>query len=466
VLEMTESLLDSTKFTDTGFKLLDEQVQAAMTRYQVPGVAVGIAYGDEEYVAGYGVTSVENPLLVTPDTLFQIGSTTKTLTATAIMRLVEMGKVELDAPVRRYLPDLALKDPATAETVTVKHLLTHTAGWMGDFFAETGWGDDALAQFVAKMAGVNQLTPVGEYWSYNNASFSLAGRVIEAVTGKPYEVSLKELLLDPLQMKNSFFFANEVITYPVAIGHRKEESGPVINRVWALPRSANPAGGLCTTVKDQLRYARFHMGDGTAPNGTQLLRPETLALMHTPVTSAGGDEQIALSWFIAKVGDIEVHKHGGSTFGQISAFMLAPAHKFAIVVVTNLDEGGLLNEAVTDWAFEYFLGAKRIAPPTLTVPAEQLAPYVGDYNAGLSSLELALPEAGETLIATFKYHTGGLFEKDPPPIPNIRFAFYGPDKVIGLDEPFKDMKGEFIRAKEGQIGWFRFGGRMATRQNS
>ena len=463
---MAESLLDSSKFTDTGFKLLDEQIQAAMERYGVPGVAVGIAYGDEEYLAGYGVTSVENPLPVTPDTLFQIGSTTKTMTATAIMRLVDMGKLELDAPVRQYLPDLALKDPATAEKVTVKHLLTHTAGWLGDFFAETGWGEDALARYVAKMADVTQLTPVGEYWSYNNASFSLAGRIIEAVTGKPYEVSLKELLLDPLEMKNSFFFAHEVISYRVAIGHRKEETGPVVNRVWALPRSANPAGGLCTTVKDQLRYARFQMGDGTAPDGTQHLKPETLALMHTPVTSAGGDEQIALSWFVAKVGDIEVHKHGGSTFGQISAFIMVPAQKFAIVVVTNYDDGALLNEAVTNWALEHFLGAKKTEPEAITIPVEQLAPYLGNYDAGMTSVELIIPEAGENLIGTFNYHTGGLFEKDPPPIPNIRFAFYGPDKVSALDEPFKDMKGEFLRDKEGQIGWFRFGGRMATRQNN
>ena len=126
------------------------------------------------------------------------------MTATAIMRLVDMGKMELVDPVRQYLPDLALKDLATAEKVTIKHLLIHTASWLGDFFAETGLGEDALARYVAKMAEVNQLTPVGEYWSYNNASFSLAGRVIEAVTGKSYEVSLKELLLDPLEMKILF----------------------------------------------------------------------------------------------------------------------------------------------------------------------------------------------------------------------------------------------------------------------
>jgi CubicO group peptidase (beta-lactamase class C family) len=466
VLVMAGTLLDLSKFTETDFKLLDEQVQAAMERYGIPGVAVGIAYGDQEYLAGYGVTSVENPLPVTPDTLFQIGSTTKTMTATAIMRLVDMGKIELDAPVRRYLPDLALKDPATAETVTVKHLLTHTAGWLGDFFAETGWGEDALAQYVARMADISQVTPVGEHWSYNNASFSLAGRVIEAVTGKPYEVSLKELLLDPLEMKNSFFFAHEVIAYRVAIGHRKEESGPTVIRQWALPRSANPAGGVCTTIKDQLRYARFHMGDGTTPDGTQLLKPESMTLMHTPVTSAGGDDQIALSWFIAKVGEVEVHRHGGSTFGQNSAFVLAPDQKFAIVVVTNSDEGSQLHEAVTNWVFEHFLEAKKTEPETISLPAEQLAAYAGNYSAVLTSVELAAAENGETLVGTFRVHTDGFFEKDPPPIPGIRFAFYGEDKVISLDEPFKAMKGEFIRNKEGKITWFRFGGRMSTRQGS
>ncbi len=204
---MSTTLLDLSKFTEADFKLLDQQVQAAMERLGVPGVSIGLVYGDKEYVAGYGVTSVENPLPVTPDTFFQIGSTTKTMTATAIMRLVDLGQLELDAPVRRYIPDLTLKDENVAANVTVKHLLTHTAGWTGDYFQDTGTGDDALEKYVTKMAEAAQLSPLGELWSYNNAAFNLAGRVIEAVTGKSYETSLKELLLDPLGMTHSFFFA-------------------------------------------------------------------------------------------------------------------------------------------------------------------------------------------------------------------------------------------------------------------
>lgn len=460
---MAETLLDLSKFTEADFKLFDEQVKASMERHGVPGVSVGIAYGDKEYVAGYGVTNLENPLPVTPDTLFQIGSTTKTMTATIVMRLVDQGKIDLDAPVRTYLPDLALKDPEAAEKVTVKNLITHTAGWIGDFFAETGLGDDALDLFVKRLVEAGQVTPPGKFWSYNNAAFSLAGRVVEAVTGKSYEESLKELLLDPLEMKNSFFFAHDVISYRVAIGHRKEGENVVVGRKWALPRSANPAGGVCTSVKDQLKYARFHMGDGKAPDGTQLLKPETLALMQTPTFPAGGDEEIGLSWFIYKVGDVRAVKHGGSTFGQQSAFIMVPDRQFALAITTNLDEGTMLNDEVTDWAFEHFFGAKNPEPEHVTFSGEELAAYKGKYDALLSDIDVVQKDEG--LEGTFNYHTNGLFEVDPPPIPGIQFAFYGPDKIVTLNGPYKGLKGEFVRDSDGKVNWFRFGGRMATRQN-
>ncbi|MBN9391887.1 MAG: beta-lactamase family protein [Chloroflexi bacterium] len=466
---MADSLLDLSKFTDEDFKLLDEKVRSAMEYYGIPGVALGIGYGDKEYLAGYGVTNVENPLPVTPDTLFQIGSTTKTMTTTALMRLVEMGKVDLDAPLRRYLPDLTLKDAEAAEKVTVKNVITHTAGWVGDFFADTGMGDDALEKFVQKLAGVEQVTPPGKFWSYNNAAFSVAGRVIEVVTGKPYETSLKELLLTPLGMENSFFFANEVISYRVASGHRRGENGPEVNRKWELPRSSNPAGGICTTVKDQLKYARFHMGDGKASDGTQLLSPETLALMKTPVVPAGSDENMGLSWFSGKVGNVLRVRHGGGTFGQLSAFEMVPDRQFAFALVTNSDVStgvsGQLYEDVTDWVFEHFLGAKNAPAEVQPIPADALPEYVGNYNALISSINMAISESGE-LEGEFVYHTNGLFEVDPPPIPGVKFGFLGKDVVLTQSGPFKDVKGQFIRNEEGKIGWFRFGGRMAVRRNS
>src|SRR3954451_21833951 len=190
-----------------------------MDETQTPGVAVGLLHEREERVAGFGMTSTENPLEVTPDTLFQVGSITKTFTGTAAMRLVERGDLDLDAPVRTYVTDLKLSNEDVAGRVTMRHLLTHTGGWIGDYFDDFGTGDDALEKIVRNMEGLPQLTPLGEVWHYNNAGFYLAGRVIESVLGRPYEMAAKELVLGPLGMKMSFFFANDVITYRVAIGH-------------------------------------------------------------------------------------------------------------------------------------------------------------------------------------------------------------------------------------------------------
>src|SRR5215831_1350077 len=132
--------------------MLGEFVEATATKFGIPGVAVGVWADGREVYACHGVTSVDNPLPVDRDTLFALGSVTKTYTATALMRLVAEGRVELDAPVRRYVPELRLKDEQAAASVAVLNLLNHTAGLDWGLFVDTGEGDDALAGQVAKMA--------------------------------------------------------------------------------------------------------------------------------------------------------------------------------------------------------------------------------------------------------------------------------------------------------------------------
>ncbi len=118
--------------------------------------------GGREYATGFGVANVDHPLPVTPDTLFQIGSTTKTYTATAIMRQVEQGMLDLEAPVRTYLPNFRVADRGVFEAVRLRHLVTHTAGWYDNLAAETGDGDDAVARIVDRMAELPQVAPLGE----------------------------------------------------------------------------------------------------------------------------------------------------------------------------------------------------------------------------------------------------------------------------------------------------------------
>src|SRR6185295_4179675 len=132
--------------------MLSDFVEATATKFAIPGVAVGVWVDGQEVYACHGVTSVDNPLPVDRDTLYVLGSVTKTYTATALMRLVAEGRVELEAPVRRYVPELVLADERAAAEVTVLNLLNHTSGLGWDLLIDTGEGDDALAVFVAKLA--------------------------------------------------------------------------------------------------------------------------------------------------------------------------------------------------------------------------------------------------------------------------------------------------------------------------
>src|SRR3954467_3679442 len=184
--------------------VLQEKLTELAEALEVPGVAVGVLIDGEEHYAFHGVTSIENPLTVDENTLFQFGSTGKTFTATAMMRLVEQGKVDLDAPVRTYVPELRLKDEEVAQQVTVRQLFNHTAGWEGDLMDNTGDGDDALAKYVERMSKLEQVAPLGSTVSYNNASLSLAGRVIEKVTGQTFEQAIRDLLLEPLGLDHTF----------------------------------------------------------------------------------------------------------------------------------------------------------------------------------------------------------------------------------------------------------------------
>ncbi|CAA9579031.1 MAG: Beta-lactamase class C-like and penicillin binding proteins (PBPs) superfamily [uncultured Thermomicrobiales bacterium] len=454
--------------SESEYQSLEELIEAEMARLHVPGVSVGLLHDGQESYAAFGVTNVDHPLPVDPDTLFQIGSTTKTVTATAAMRLVEAGKLDLDAPVRTYLPDLRLSDEGVAAGVTMRHLLQHTAGWSGDYFADPGSGDDALGRMVESMADLPQLTPLGEVWSYNNAAFYLAGRVIEVVAGQGYEAAAKELVLAPLGMDRSFFFPADLMTYRFAAGHIVREEVPTVARPWALPRVANPAGGITSSARDQLRYARFQMGDGTVPNPdggepTRLLGRASLELMQTPAVQVGGmGGATGLAWFIQEIGGVKTVRHGGGTNGQISEFMFAPERGFALTILTNADEGGQLNTIAVKWALQHYLGIADPEPEPLETSEEQLAEYAGRYTSLLFDVELTVRD-GSLVLQSIPKKVLEDWDETPTP-PPARLALLPEDGALALDPPYKGARGEFLRGLNGDIAWFRFGGRLLKRE--
>jgi CubicO group peptidase (beta-lactamase class C family) len=459
-MEMNMSIPKDDRKVEDKFNELVEVTRAAMDAARVPGVSIGMIAGGKELAAGLGVTSITNPLPVTTETLFQIGSTTKTFTATAIMRLVEQGLINLDERVRRYLPDFRVADPEAAEKVTVRNLLTHTPGWLGDFFPETGCGDDSLAKFVALMADLPQSTPVGKFYAYNNTALSVAGRVIEVVTGKTYEQALRELVLMPLEMTNSFFFPADVMIRRFAVGHYVDGERVIVAEPWPIPRGSNPAGGITSDALDQIKYMRFQMGDGLTASGERILAPESMRMMKTPQVPRGDGSYVGLTWSIEELDGVKIYSHGGTTFGQESSFWLAPEQGVALTVMTNLDQGHKVLKAANDWAREHFLGIPgHEETATHDLPAEALAEYsftmltaTGDF------LDVAPQDGG--LLLTYRPQGEGAPAGGLPP---MQARFFDRDRFVVLDGILENHKGEFLRKDDGQIGWTRLGGRIQKR---
>ena len=431
-----------------------------MARHHVPGVAVGIWHDGQEQVAGWGVTNVDHPLAVDGDTLFQIASVTKTITATVIMRLVDQGRVSLDATVRTYIPSFRLKDPDAAARATVRHLVTHTGGWLGDCFADFGNGDDALARYVDAMVELEQLTPLGEIWHYSNSSFTVLGRIIEVVTGMTYEQATRELLFAPLGMDRSVFTAGEAIVHRTSVGHQVIDETPRVVRPWAFPRATTPVGGVVSTVRDLLRYARFHLGDGTAPDGTRLLAKETLVLMRTPQADADLDRKVGIAWFLRDTQGSRLQYHGGVAIGQQGVLMLAPERGSAIAVETNSVRGGLLHTEVTKWWQKELLGIAQPEPVYRELERSRYAMFAGRYLAELSDAQLDLSDTG-LMYRSFSHNR---LKNDPPPQdpPPSRVAFTSDDQFTLLDGPLRDTRGEFL-FHDGAVRWLRVGGRVYRR---
>src|ERR1700761_1900698 len=190
---------------DAPFAALDKKIKNGMARYDIPGAAVGVIWRGRSYLRGYGVTDLSNPKPVNADTLFRIASIGKTFTGTTAMRLVDQGRLVLDERADSYLEDFIA--PTGAQSVTVRQLLTHSAGWLGDDLHDTGADDGALARYVHDMRKLPQLTPVGQVFSYNNAALNCAGRVIENRTGLTFETAVEQLVFQPLGMSRSVYAA-------------------------------------------------------------------------------------------------------------------------------------------------------------------------------------------------------------------------------------------------------------------
>jgi len=305
---------------------VDAYVKSEMEKQQIPGVAVAVMQNGVIILAkGYGLANVEHQVPVTPDTIFQSGSMGKQFTATAIMMLVEEGKLALDDSIAKYFTDA----PADWQKITVRHLLTHTAGmtdYPSDFNFRRDYTEDELLQRIKSVPLAFQ---PGEKWSYSNLGYVTLGILIHKVSGQFYGDFLHERVFKPLGMTTARVISVEDIVPHRAAGYRLVK-GQLKNQSWVSPSLNTTAdGALYLTVYDMAKW-------DAALYTEKLLKRSSLEQMWTPVKLNNGTTlPYGFGWGVGSVGGHRVVEHGGAWQGfkaQISRYV---NDKLTIVVFAN-----------------------------------------------------------------------------------------------------------------------------------
>jgi CubicO group peptidase (beta-lactamase class C family) len=438
------------------------------TKYEIPGVAVGVWTKGKTYLACHGVTDLDQPEPVEPDTLFPVASVTKTFTATAMMRLVADQRVELNAPVQRYLPEFTLADHAAAAQITVLNLLNHTAGLPWRSRDQPDDSDRALSRYVAALRDQHLIAAPGTRVSYSQAGFNVAGHIIEVVTGTTYEQAIATLLLAPLGLRRSTFAARESISGPVSMGHNVSADRTVsVARPWKDTRANNPGGGLAASVSDLLAWARFHLGDGGP-----VMPASELRLMRLPTAKLIGSslgDAVGVGWFLRDIGKVSAFGHAGSGNGQFAEVLVVPEKDFAVVTLANCgpDNGLAFNHEVVRAGLESVAGVTE-----RTVKVARYRRSLADEYAGVYENEImraVIVSTGKKLTAEFaiKADVRANAATDPPPdLPAAPIALIRGDQdhYMVTDGGLKGQRGYFGRDAAGRVATVDMAGRLFTRR--
>lgn len=445
-------------------RILDEEAAAR----GLPGAAAGLAVDGVHHHAAFGTTSTEDPRPVTADTLFVIGSVTKTFTSLAVAQLVDAGRISFDDPVADHLPEVA--DVIDLDGITVRQLLDHRAGLFGD---ATLVGEPTLAA----IGEAPRLFAPGEGYSYSNAGFTLAGELVAALTGRSFEDRLQEAVLTPLGMRRSTFRADRAIFERVALPHVVfPDHDPIVLRSggwqpgWELRPIDAAAGGLAAPVSELLRWGAFHLGDGTVPGepANRLISPALLAELHRPTHDAEPGARVGLDWVTTVVDGVPVIGHGGLVAGYCSQLFVVPERQVAFACLTNGTNGSLVLAAVWDRVLTEVLGLQGTDPAPLDPPPDRtaLAAYAGTYRSSFGPIEVTFADDGAPgpLLAAPRSFPPGELRWQPPPDPPVHLVVTGPDEVATVDHAgVRARRLRFGRDADGSVSWLLWGSRRCPR---
>ncbi|MEQ9225652.1 MAG: serine hydrolase domain-containing protein [Parvibaculum sp.] len=385
---------------------LQQRLETLTRDCGVPGASLAVWSGGKLSEAAAGVCNLETKVPVTSGTLFQIGSITKLYTAALAMQLVEEGKLDLDAPVRKVLPEFRVKDETVAAQVTLRQLLSHTSGITGDFFKDAGRGEDRVARFVSMMAGLEQVHAPGEMFSYCNTGFVAAGRMIEVANGTTWDKAIRTRIAKALDTPAFSTLPEQAMRHQTAIGHLGQPGALMVTPIAYLAASNGPAGATpMARARDIVTFARMMMQEGVAPNGKQVLTAESVHAMHLRNIACPKGMNIdaiglaTFMWDWDGDGHYEVFGHDGSTIGQAAWLRYHPESETALCLLTNGGNGKAMADALIR---EVFAEEAGIAPPELPKPDAALmldaSHYLGRYANSMEEIEVTAE--GGKLVAT------------------------------------------------------------------
>ena len=369
------------------FSSLEQTASAELARLNIPGASIAVVRGNEViFSKGIGTANVETGEPLRPEMLFRLGSTTKMMTAAALVGLAAQGKIDLNAPIGRYITGLT---PMLAG-VTANQLLSHTAGIHDEAPMQGSHDDAALGNGIRAWTDAWFFTAPGKIISYANPGYWVAGYLVEVLTGKPYADAMEERVFRPLGMARTTLRPTLAMTYPLAQGHDVVAGRARIVRPAADNSSGWPAGSIFSNTADLSRFVMAFMNDGKL-EGKQALDPKVIAQMSTPHAVIPGSKQsYGYGLEVGEWRGIHMVQHGGSRAGYGSSIKMAPAERVAVIVQTNRS-GATLPET-EDKVFEMLLRpgpketpAKTVAPVT----SEDLARNAGAYRNGDQRIEIA-----------------------------------------------------------------------------
>lgn len=363
-----------------------KRILDAMAKADVPGAAVCFIHdGKPVWVEGFGVTDTRAGRPVAADTIFSIQSTSKNVTATAIMLAVQQGLLDLDRPITSYLPDFTVQsrfERAPQEKMNLRLLMAHRAGFTHEAPVGNNY-DPAFPSFEAHIASIAQTWlrfPVGERYRYSNLGFDLAGYILQKQSRMAFADFVKTMVFDPLGMKDSTV-ATDVYAARAnrAVGHDKGYASV------PLKTPLIPSGGVYTSARDMAAYALFHLNRGKV-GGRAVLKEELWNEMHA--FPYGDDYSLGVIRSELRYGaaDIRLLSHRGGGFGFGSVFDYCPEAGLAWVAMFNRPASAAyrFGEKLVDDAFAARYGAKKPRQPidglaTVTLPATSLPNYIGNY---------------------------------------------------------------------------------------